>query len=132
MKTGDALGPWRLDPVAPEPMAVIAEVLADPNPIHLDAEAVKAAGLGERQINQGPSNLAYVLNMLAEAAPGAEIAELDIRFTANVFAGDAVEATGEVGEIDGDGRATCAVRLVKADGAPAIVGTAVLGVRQWT
>ena len=53
-------------------MKTFAVALADPNPIHLDPEAVKAAGLGDRVINQGPAGLGYLLNMLHEAVPRGE------------------------------------------------------------
>ena len=69
MSAGSELGPWTVDHVDPDKMKVFAEVLADPNPIHLDPQAVIDAGLGDRVINQGPASFGYVLNMLHDAAP---------------------------------------------------------------
>ena len=95
-------------------MKVFAIVLADPNPIHLDPEATRAAGLGDRVINQGPASFGYVLNMLREAVPGARITDLNVRLSANVFGGDKVTAAGRVESVqdEADGhRIACAVWL---------------------
>lgn len=124
---GSELGPWTVERVDPEKMKVFAEVLADPNPIHLDPQAVVAAGLGDRVINQGPASFGYVLNMLREAAPDAVIRDLDVRLTANVFAGDRVIAAGRVesiDEVEGGQRLSCSVWLDVVGGRRALQGTA--------
>src|ERR1700710_1012313 len=115
IEAGTELGPRVIESVDPEKMKTFAVALADPNPIHLDPEAVKAAGLGDRVINQGPAGLGYLLNMLREAAPGASVQDLRVRFTANVFGGDRVVAAGVVDAVE-DGRANCRVWLDVTDG----------------
>jgi acyl dehydratase len=126
---GSQLAPWTIDHVDPEKMKVFAVALADPNPIHLDSEAAKAAGLGDRVINQGPAGMGYVLNMLAAAVPGAQVRDLSVRFTANVFGGDTVTAGGEVDSVevlDGEQLVTCRVWLDVAGGVRALQGKALL------
>jgi acyl dehydratase len=93
---GARLGPWEIDQVSPEHMRTLAVILDDPNPIHLDAEAVRRLGLGDNVVNQGPANLGYVMTMLGEELPGAELLDVRIRFTGNVFGGDHVRAVAEV------------------------------------
>ncbi|GAM97755.1 hypothetical protein U91I_01384 [alpha proteobacterium U9-1i] len=122
MKANDVLNSWAFGPIDANAMRVLAEVLNDPNPIHLDASAVRAAGLGERVINQGPANLAYVLNMLE--GNGLEIRALEATFTGNVRAGDVVEASGAVTSVEGD-HAQCKFSLTLDDGVKAIIGAAV-------
>lgn len=100
---GDALPEFRIGFVDPMAMKVWSEALRDPNPIHLDVEAVKAAGLGDRRINQGPANLAYIVNMLVAAFPGTPIASLDVRYMGTVLEGDAVVAGGTVTAIEDNG-----------------------------
>jgi len=107
---------WRFGPIDPAAMRTLAEVLHDPNPIHLDARAVKAAGLGDRVINQGPANLAYVFNMLEHA--GLEAVSLEARFTGNVRSGDDVEA---LGALEGE---SCRFTLITGEGLTAITGSA--------
>lgn len=82
--------------VSPETMKTWAVILADPNPIHLDREAVRASGLGDRLINQGPINIAYVQDMLQAAFPDGAIVSFKNRFIDNVFEGDTLDATGTV------------------------------------
>jgi acyl dehydratase len=110
------LGPLVIESVSAERMRTLAVVLDDPNPIHLE---------GPRPVNQGPANLAWVLDMLRESVPGARIADVKVRFAANVFARDRVIAAGRVEHVE-DGRATCAVWLDVEGGARALDGTATL------
>ncbi|HET6506999.1 MAG TPA: MaoC family dehydratase [Baekduia sp.] len=129
-EAGAALGPWVVESVSPAAMADFAEVLADPNPIHLDPEAVKAMGLGDRVVNQGPANFGYVLEMLKAAVPGATVVDLRVRLQANVFGGDRVIAAGVVESVADGEHGTrilnCAVWLDVDGGARAIAGTASL------
>lgn len=122
MKPGDALALWRFGPIDADAMRALADVLNDPNPIHLDPDAVRAAGLGDRVINQGPANLAYVLNMLE--SNGLEIKTLEASFTGNVRAADIVEAQGDVSNV-GPGEVHCTFSLTLEDGAKAIAGAAI-------
>lgn len=110
------LGPLVVESVSAERMKTLAVVLDDPNPIHLT---------GDRPINQGPANIAWVLDMLREALPGARLVDVQVRLLANVLAGDRAIAAGRV-ESCADGRATCAVWLDVDGGARAVEGTATL------
>lgn len=122
---GDELEPFRIASVDPEAMKVWAAALHDPNPIHLDRAMVAAKGLGDRVINQGPANLAYIINMLRAAFPGADIRSLDVRYIDNVFEGDDVTAAGTVTSVDGSA-VTCEVWLKAAARDLVIKGVAVL------
>ena len=99
---GDALPPFTSESVSPEAMKQWAVFLADPNPIHLDVEVVKAKGLGDRVINQGPVNVAYMMNMLMRAFPGGRIKSMDSRFLDNVYGGDRAVVTGRITMIEGN------------------------------
>ena len=107
---GDLLPPFTIEHVSPDAMKAGAVFLADPNPIHLDVEVVKAKGLGDRVINQGPANVAYMMNMLMAAFPGGRIETMDSRFLDNVYAGDRVVARGAITAVDGD-RIACEFTL---------------------
>lgn len=120
------LGPWSLE-VRADLMHTMADLLDDPNPIHLDPEAVSRLGLGDRVINQGPTNCGYVVSMLLDAYPGATIRSLRLRLVGQVRGGDRVVAGGRVesSERAGDGRLVrCAVWLDVERGARAVEGTA--------
>jgi acyl dehydratase len=108
-------------------MKVFAAIARDPNPIHWDPREVAQRGLGERVINQGPTNLGYVINMLLAWTGAASLRSLTVRFTANVFGGDRVEAGGRVTalrEEEGERLADCEVWLDRDDGTRTVAGTA--------
>tara|TARA_B100001057_G_scaffold473251_1_gene537467 strand:+ start:770 stop:1171 length:402 start_codon:yes stop_codon:yes gene_type:complete len=110
VKTGYALPPFVIESVSADAMRDWSVFLADPNPIHLDVEVVKAKGLGDKRINQGPINVAYMMNMLMTAFPGCRIETMDSRFLDNVYEGDRVVASGEVTAVEGN-RISCDLKL---------------------
>ena len=127
---GTALPAYSIAAVDPESMKLWAAFLRDPNPIHLDPRAVQAKGLGDKVINQGPANLAYIITMLQRAFPGSTLLSLEVRYAGSVFGGDAVEAGGKIAEVSrGESglRIGCEVWLRANDRDPAIIGRAVLG-----
>ena len=93
---GDELPPFIIEAVDPEAMKQWAVFLADPNQIHLDVEFVKAKGLGDRVINQGPINVAYMMNFLINAFPQGRIATMTSRFLDNVYGGERIAAYGRI------------------------------------
>lgn len=95
-------------------MPVWASALQDPNPIHVDPEAARAAGLGDRVINQGPANIGYLLNALSRHFPSASIETMEFRFLDNVRAGDIVRASGVISAVQTTAtgvRASCILEL---------------------
>jgi acyl dehydratase len=112
VRVGDPLPEWTVETVDPGRMRVMAALLDDPNPIHLDPAAVRALGLGDRVVNQGPIGVGYVQNMLLTWVGGAgRVRALSLRFLARVLAHDRVVAGGEVAGIGTDGSVGCAVWL---------------------
>lgn len=114
-------------------MKTMAALLQDPNPIHWDPEATKALGMGERTVNQGPINMAYVMNMLVAWADNdpSRLRGLKLRFMANVFNGDRVTAGGRVTgvrEVDGERLVDCEVWLDVDGGSRALSGTATVAI----
>jgi acyl dehydratase len=98
LEVGEQLGPLRIEAIESERMKTMAVLLQDPNPIHIRPEAAKEAGLGDRVVNQGPRNMAFLMRLLQEHDPAARLERFTARFVANVFDGDTVLATGSVVE----------------------------------
>ncbi|RVQ64852.1 hypothetical protein EKN06_14745 [Croceicoccus ponticola] len=88
------------------------EILRDDNPIHLDPAKAEALGFGSRTVNPGPANLAYLLTLIENAAPGMTPISLEAAFLGNVMSGDVAVATGQID----DGKARMELR-VTSDGA---------------
>jgi acyl dehydratase len=128
---GDPVPEWRLASVSSERMKLLAAILRDPNPIHWDRGEVARRGLGDRLINQGPTNVGYVCNALLAWAGNDALRELTVRFTSNVFDADTVVAAGVVTALEpGDGCTLvhCDVWLDRGDGTRAVEGNAAVAV----
>jgi acyl dehydratase len=126
---GGSLPVLVLDEVRESDIFLTALLLRDPNPIHWDLDAVRAAGLGDRYVNQGGATMAIVMNMLQRWADGdrAAIRRVSCRFRGNVFAGDRLEVSGVVTGVTAEGgHADVDVEVeVAAGGRPRVlVGTA--------
>jgi acyl dehydratase len=125
---GTAIPEFEVVSVPTEAMKTMAMLLRDPNPIHWDEDLVRELGMGDRVINQGPTNMAYVLNMLiAWTGDPARIRSMKVRFQDNVLAGDHVVAGGVVTDVaddDGERIAYCDVWLDVTGGSRAMAGTA--------
>ena len=130
VQAGLEIPPLTIDSVSAEPMKTVAALLHDPNPIHFDVAAVEALGMGDRVVNQGPNNMAYVVNMLADWAGGpGRVRGLRVRFLGNVFAGDRLTARGTVTgvrEEGGERLADLDVWLERSEDDRVLDGTAVV------
>jgi len=119
--------PLLIPEVRIEDIVAIMDVMEDVNPIHVDAELVRELGL-RGPVNQGPANLAYVINMLiAWAGTPEAIRHINVRFQSISCPGDRLEARGDVVRlIHGDDGpvAHCAVALVRDGGEVILSGTA--------
>ena len=124
MRAGDTLPTWA-HTVTAAPMQALAKVLRDPNLIHLDPSAAAAAGLGNRVINQGPANLAYLIDLLGRTFPESRLLSLESRYLANVRDGDTVEAGGVITASD-DEAIRCDLWLNVRGSGPAVTASATL------
>ena len=83
--------------------------------------------VGDRVVNQGPTNQAYLVNMLVAFAGGPEaIRRVTVRFLGNVFAGERVECRGRVSEVDREAGLVTVELEETADGRPVMAGSAVV------
>lgn len=128
VRAGDEIPSYEVGPVSPEKMRTMSALMSDANPVHFDAAAVRRLGLGDRVINQGPLNQAYVVSMLAEWAGGADrVRSMRLRYRGNVFAGDQLRASGAVSDVvdqDGVVLANCEVHLDVIGRGAVLSGTA--------
>jgi acyl dehydratase len=128
---GTRIPPRVVERVGIAEMKTMAALLQDPNPIHWDPAATRALGMGERVVNQGPINISYVMNALVSWVGNdpSRLRAITMRFMANVFEGDRVEAGGTVTgvrDVNGERLADCDVWLDVSGGSRALGGTAVI------
>jgi acyl dehydratase len=132
-QVGDELPQWRNDHVDAARMKTMALLLRDSNPLHFDPDTVRKLEMGDRVVNQGPINLAFVMRMLGAWAGGLDhLRRLRVRYLGNVFAGDAVVAGGTVTAVHehgGELTAECTVWLEVAGRGRVLEGTATVGLR---
>lgn len=133
VQPGAEIPPLVIEEVGTEQMKTVAALLHDPNPIHFDVESVQALGMGDRVVNQGPNNMAYVVNMLGDWAGGpGRVRGLRVRFLGNVFGGDRLTARGTVTGVRDEGGERLAdldVWLERAEDDRVLDGTAVVALR---
>lgn len=127
VQVGDEIPPLKITDVSSEKMKTMAALIHDPNPIHWDVAAVSRLAMGEQPVNQGPTNMAYIVNaLIAWTGDAGSVRNVRCRFNGNVFAHDHLVATGVVtGVGEGqDGRTVeCDVWLARGD-AKVVTGTA--------
>jgi acyl dehydratase len=124
---GQPIGPHAISSVSPHHMKTVAALLNDPVPIHFDRDAVEGLGLGNRLINQGPINVAYVLEMVSRFAGGhAHIRRFTVRLMGSVYEGDRVLCTGTVTQIDAEARSATLELQATVDSVPVLSASALV------
>ncbi|MGY2067281.1 MaoC family dehydratase [Blastococcus sp. SYSU DS0619] len=125
---GTELPVYDIPSVSAEKMKTMAALLSDPTPIHFDVETLRALGMGDRPINQGPLNMGYVMNAVTGWAGGPDrLRRLRVRFLGTVLAGHHLQVRATVtGLREEEGRrvADCDVVLAVVDGEAVVSGTA--------
>lgn len=128
---GAELPALRLPAVTPELAAAFAVASGDTNPIHLDPEAARAAGL-PGVIAHGMLTMALLGRLVTSWASQGRLRALRTSFVAPVPGGDAITCTGTVTDVTrtGDGDFRAVVRLVarRSDGRTVARGVAEVAV----
>lgn len=106
LKVGDELPAMTTDPVSRHTLALYCGASGDHNPIHVDLDYAKAAGLDD-VIAHGVLSMGYLARMLNNWVPQQKIRSYRTRFTAMTNVGDTVTCTGRILEklvVDGEKR----------------------------
>ncbi len=97
VQVGDDLPVLTTDPVTRHTLALYCGASGDHNPIHVDLDYAKSAGL-EDVIAHGMLSMGYLARMLTNWVPQSQIRTYRTRFTAMTHIGDTVTCTGRVAE----------------------------------
>ena len=97
LKVGDEIPALKIPPVSRHTLALYCGASGDHNPIHVDLDYAKSAGLDD-VIAHGMLSAGYLARMLTDWVPQSSIRSINNRFTSMTHIGDSVTCTGRVVE----------------------------------
>ncbi len=97
VQIGDELPPLQLPPVDRTTLALFAGASGDHNPIHIDIDFARRAGMPD-VFAQGMLGMAWLGRLLTQWAPQSQLRRFDVRFQGLTHLGHAVRCTGRVVE----------------------------------
>ena len=97
LKVGDEIPDLKIPPVSRHTLALYCGASGDHNPIHVDLDYAKSAGLDD-VIAHGMLSAGYLARMLTDWVPQSAIRSINNRFTAMTHIGDSVTCTGKIVE----------------------------------
>ncbi|TDG04251.1 dehydratase [Paraburkholderia guartelaensis] len=113
MAVGSALPPFVAPPLTRLTLALYAGASGDHNPIHVDLDFARRAGMPD-VFAHGMLSMAYLARLLTNWVPQQAIREFSVRFAAITQVGDAITCSGVVTERDEAAR-TVKVALTTRD-----------------
>jgi acyl dehydratase len=128
LQPGTSLPPLQLPPITRLTLALYCGASGDHNPIHVDTDFAKSAGMPD-VFAHGMLSAAWLARVLTGWVPQSAIRSLDIRFAAITHVGEAITCTGTVAEkFEQDGQRCVRLRLATAnqDGITKLTGEALV------
>jgi acyl dehydratase len=128
VQVGDELPPVQLPPVDRRTLALFAGASGDHNPIHIDTDFARRAGMPD-VFAQGMLGMAWLGRVLTQWAPQSRLRRFDARFQGITHLGNAMHCSGRVVEkLMHEGQACVRIELASANqyGQSKIVGEALV------
>ena len=128
VNVGDALPPLSLPPLTRTTLALYAGASGDHNPMHIDIDFARAAGMPD-VFAHGMLSMAWLGRLLTEWAPQRDLREWSVRFSAITHVGERIVCTGRVTEKlerDGEPLIRVAVSTANEAGAIKLIGEALI------
>jgi acyl dehydratase len=128
---GDTLPPLSLPPLTRTTLALYAGASGDHNPMHIDIDFARAAGMPD-VFAHGMLSMAWLGRLLTNWAPQRDLREFSVRFSALTHVGERIVCTGRVTEkvdCDGERRIRVAVATANEAGEVKLSGDALIAVR---
>lgn len=130
IQIGSEIPALELAPISRYTLALFAGASGDHNPIHIDSDFAKSAGMPD-VFAHGMLSMAYLGRMLTNWQPQAKLKRFSNKFAAITQLQDVVTCSGKVVElIEQEGRtlARCEIQAAKASGEQTLVGEALVEV----
>jgi len=130
IQVGSEIPVLELPPISRFTLALYAGASGDHNPIHIDSDFAKQAGMPD-VFAHGMLSMAYLGRMLTNWQPQAQLRKFGNRFAAITQLQDAITCSGKVVEIierDGETLARCEIQAAKENGEQTLIGEALVAV----
>jgi acyl dehydratase len=125
-EVGAELPSLTVDPISRTTLALFAGASGDHNPIHVDLDVAKSAGLDD-VFAHGMLSMAYLGRLLTQIVPQEQIRSYRVRFASITPVHGQPAATGRVVSVE-EGLATLELAVTLADGTTTLTGDAVVAV----
>jgi acyl dehydratase len=125
---GTELPPLELPAISRTTLALFAGASGDHNPIHVDLDVARSAGLDD-VFAHGMLSMAYLGRLLTDWVPQERIRSYRARFGAITPIHGRPTCTGRVVAVE-DGLATCELTVTLTDGTVTLTGDAVIALEQ--
>ena len=127
---GSAIPALTLPPISRATLALYAGASGDHNPIHIDSDFAKKAGMPD-VFAHGMLSMAYLGRLLTNWQPQASLKKFKTSFTAITNIHDVITCSGEVVEIlekDNQQLARCKIQAAKESGEITLAGEALVAI----
>lgn len=115
VQVGDELPSLQLPPVDRTTLALFAGASGDHNPIHIDVDFARRAGMPD-VFAQGMLGMAWLGRLLTGWAPQAQLRRFDVRFQGITHLGNAVRCNGRVvGKLEAGGERCVRIEVHSAN-----------------
>ncbi|WP_300453140.1 MaoC family dehydratase [Accumulibacter sp.] len=128
INVGDVLPEVKLPPVNRTTLALFAGASGDHNPIHIDIDFARKAGMPD-VFAHGMLGMAWLGRLLTNWLPQSQLRQWSVRFLGITNLGDRITCSGRVVEVfeqDGERRAKLEIQTANQDGEVRIAGDAVV------
>ena len=128
IQIGTEIPGLELAPISSFTLALYAGASGDHNPIHIDSDFAKNAGMPD-VFAHGMLSMAYLGRMLTNWQPQARLRKFGNRFAAITQLQDVISCSGKVVELiehNGETLARCEIQAAKPDGEQTLVGEALV------
>ncbi|WP_299976712.1 MaoC family dehydratase [uncultured Pseudoteredinibacter sp.] len=130
IQIGSEIPALELAPISRYTLALFAGASGDHNPIHIDSDFAKSAGMPD-VFAHGMLSMAYLGRMLTNWQPQAKLKKFSNKFAAITQLQDVITCSGKVVELleqEGKTLARCEIQAAKASGEQTLVGEALVEV----
>jgi len=128
LQVGDTLPPLVMPPISRHALALYCGASGDHNPIHVDLDFARAAGMPD-VFAHGMLSMAYIARMLTHWTAQENLRSLGVRFVAITQVGESITCTGKVVDSvqqDGETRLRVVVTAINQNGETRLTGEAVV------